>query len=209
MIGIVVGVVQVWSIPLYGQDEIALPQPNYDRGKPLMQALLLRHSARAFSARELPLQEVANIVWAANGVNRSDSGMRTAPSAKNWQEIDIYVARQDGLYRYDALRHVLILVVPEDLRSYAGRQRFTAEAPLDLIYVANYDRMDGADRATQDFYAATDTGFVSQNVYLYCASEGLSTVVLGYVDKPALAGKMGLTKNQNIILTQPIGYPAD
>lgn len=186
---------------------IELPPPQTDTGMPLMRALKERKTTRRFSSKQLPPQVLSNLLWAAFGINRKDSGKRTAPSAVNWQEIDIYVARADGLYFYEAKSHRLKPILSEDIRETTGRQNFTQQAPLNLIYVADRSRMGGADEEQKDFYSAADTGFISQNVYLLCASEGLATVVLGLVDKPALDKKMGLGSEQKVILTQPVGYP--
>lgn len=186
---------------------IQLVKPRTSGGKPFMEALAKRKSSRSFDARKLPAQTISNLLWAADGINRQDSGKRTAPSAMNRQEIDIYVAMANGLYLYDAKANRLDPVLSEDIRAHAGEQPFVKTAPLALIYVADYSRMKKAPKESRDFYSATDTGFISQNVYLYCASEGLATVVLGWVDKPALAKAMKLKADQNIILTQPVGYP--
>jgi nitroreductase len=185
---------------------IELSAPQMDRGKLLMQALRERQSNRDFSDKELPLDVISNLLWAASGVNRPDSGKLTAPTAKNWQEIDIYVAMQKGLYLYNNKKHILEPVDAKDIRGFTGLQGFTAKAPMDLIYVADYSRADG-DEKDREYYSAVDTGFVSQNVYLFCASEGLSTVILGYVDRLALAKIMNLRKDQKIMFTQPVGYP--
>ena len=185
---------------------IELSAPQMDRGKLLMQALKERRSNRDFSDKELPLDVISNLLWASSGVNRPDSGKLTAPTAKNWQEIDVYVAMQKGLYLYNHKKHILEPVAPKDIREFTGLQGFTARAPLDLIYVADYSRTDG-DEKDREYYSTVDTGFVSQNVYLFCASEGLATVILGSVDRPALAKIMNLRRDQKIILTQPVGYP--
>ncbi len=186
---------------------IRLAKPQTEGGKPLMQALKERKSTRSFSKETLPSQVLSNLLWAANGINRPDSGKRTAPSAMNRQEIDIYAAMESGLYLYDAKGHTLEPVLGEDVRARAGEQPFVKTAPVVLIYVADRAKMGDIPAETKDFYSATDTGFVSQNVYLYCASEGLATVVLGWVDKPALAKTMRLRDEQKVILTQPVGYP--
>jgi len=185
----------------------SLPKPQMEGGKPLMQALKERKTTRSFSSKKLPPQILSNLLWAADGVNRPDSGKRTAPSAVNWQEIDIYVAKEDGLFLYNAKDNRLEPVLPEDIRARAGEQPFVKTAPVVLIFVTDYARMGDAPQDTKDFYSATDTGFISQNVYLYCASEGLATVVLGWVDKPALAKAMKLRDTQKVILSQPVGYP--
>lgn len=185
-----------------------LPAPDTTGGKPLMQALKLRHSSREFSPEPVPLNVLANLLWAANGVNRPETGYRTAPSAKSWHEIDVYVASADGLYLYDAMAHALKLVVAQDLRARTGRQDFVAAAPINLVYVADYDRMDLlTSKEEKQFYAAADAGFVAQNVYLFCASQGLATVVRGWVDKETLAKPMSLRPNQHVVLAQTVGYP--
>lgn len=190
-------------------NSIQLPQPQTEGGKPLMEALRDRKTSREFSERKLPDQVLSNLLWAANGVNRPDSGMRTAPSARNWQEIDVYVAMAEGLYLYDARAHALQPVLARDLRELTGTQPFVKDAPINLVYVADYTRMGAASEEHKDFYSATDTGFISQNVYLFCASEGLATVVRGLVDRPVLAAAMKLRPEQRIILAQTIGYPKE
>ena len=185
---------------------IPLLEPQMDSGRPLMQVLKDRSSSRAFSTEKLPRQVLSNMLWAAFGVNRPDSGKRTAPSAVNWQEIDIYVATADGLYLYDAKAHALQPVLAQDIRALTGRQPFVQEAPVNLVYVADFSRMGKAKVDGKVFYSAADTGFISQNVYLYCASEGLATVVRGLVNKPALAKAMRLRPDQRIILAQSVGY---
>jgi len=186
---------------------IKLPPPNLNSGKSLMQSLQARKSSRDFSSKKLPLEVLSNLLWAANGINRPESGRHTAPSAVNWQEIDIYVAMADGLYLYNAKDHVLKPVLKQDIRTQTGKQGFVKEAPVNLIYVADFSRMGGANTEDRNFYAPADAGFVSENVYLFCASEGLATVVRGSVDKEALAAVMKLRDNQKIILAQTVGYP--
>ncbi len=200
----------VCSTASFGQKlkPIKLLKPQTDGGKPLMQALKARKSYRVFSDKKLPPQILSNLLWAAFGVNRpGKTGKRTAPSACNWQEIDIYAAFAEGLFLYDAKEHILKPVLAKDVRAAAGRQKFTQQAPLNLIFVANLSKMGRANQKTKDFYSATDTGFISQNVYLFCASEGLATVVLGFVDKALLSKEMNLRADQKIILSQPVGYP--
>ena len=206
----VLSFVLVCSTASFAQKAIKLLKPQRDGGKPLMQVLNARKSSRVFSEKKLPLQVLSNLLWAACGVNRpvsGKSGKRTAPSAMNWQEIDVYVALAEGLYLYDARKHILKPVLAKDIRAAVGRQKFTDTAPVNLIYVSNYSKMGKADNRSKEFYSATDTGFISQNVYLFCASEELSTVVLGYVDKPALEKKMSLKADKKVVLCQVVGYP--
>lgn len=189
--------------------EITLPSPKTTGGRPLMEVLKNRKTMRSFSNKELSLQELSNLLWAAFGVNRPEEGKRTAPSAVNWQEIDIYVAKKDGLYLYDAGKNILIKILDEDIREATGGQDFVKDAPVNLVYVADYSRMGDASKEIKDFYSAADTGFISQNVYLFCSSEGLGTVVRGWVDKEKLHKVMKLKEDQEIILAQTVGYPAN
>ena len=188
--------------------DITLPSPHMEGGKPLMAALKDRQTARAFSVNPLPLQVLSDLLWAACGINRSDSGNRTAPSARNWQEIDIYVVLPEGTYVYDAKAHVLQAVIKGDLRELTGMQDFAATAPLNLVYVADTSKMTGASPENIALYSGADTGFISQNVYLFCASEGLATVVRGLVDRAALAKALSLPEHRIVVLAQTVGYPA-
>jgi SagB-type dehydrogenase family enzyme len=188
-------------------ETIKLPPPHVVGGMPLMQALKTRHSTREFGSKPLPPQVLSNLLWAASGVNRPDTGQRTAPSAHDWREIDVYVVTAKGAFRYDPPTHVLNGVASGDLRHLTGMQDYVATAPLNLVYVANLDRMTGAGAADAAFYSATDAGFVAQNVYLYCASAGLAVVVRGLIDRAALGAALGLGTHQRIILAQSVGYP--
>jgi SagB-type dehydrogenase family enzyme len=187
---------------------VALPAPQLDAPAPLMQALSNRHSTRGFQDTELTDQQLSDLLWAAFGQNRSDGG-RTAPSAYGNQEIDVYLALSRGTYRYDHADHGLVLVVPDDLRALTGTQDFVADAPLNLVYVANYPRMDRIDEAARRNTAGTDVGFIGQNVYLLCASQGLATVFRGSMDGPALHRALGLEPTQEILYAQTVGYAAD
>jgi SagB-type dehydrogenase family enzyme len=187
---------------------VRLSKPQTEGGMPLMEALKKRRTSRAFAARPLPEPVLSSLLWAACGVNRDDD-RRTAPSAVNWQEIDVYLAKADGLWLFDPKTHSLTLVVAQDLRAATGRQPFVKDAPVNLVYVADFAKMGKAEESDKAFTAAADTGFVSQNVYLFCASEGLATVVRGLVDRTALAKAMNLRDTQRIILAQSVGYPAE
>jgi len=186
---------------------LLLPRPQLDGGRPLMQVLKDRRSSREFSPEKVPDQVLSNLLWAAFGINRPDSGRRTAPSARNWQETEIYVAMADGLYLYDAKAHQLNLLQKEDIRAMTGAQPFVKEAPINLIYVVDYSKTGKASDEERQLYCPADVAFISQNVYLFCASEGLATVVRGLVDRPALARVMQLRPDQRIILCQSVGYP--
>lgn len=186
---------------------IKLPPPQTEGGKPLMQVLKDRQSNRAFKPDKLPLQVLSNLLWAGDGVNRPD-GKRTAPSAMNVQNIEVYVAMADGLYVYDAPGNALKLVIAEDLRGMTGMQDFAKTVPVDLVYVADLSKLQRAPEETRMVWSAAHAGFIGQNVYLFCASEGLSTVVRGSFDKDALAKAFKLGPDQRPILAQSIGYPA-
>jgi nitroreductase len=199
---------------------IQLLPPQLDTGRPLMQVLKDRKSIRKYSPKEIPLQVLSNLLWAAFGINRPNSGLRTAPSKLSFGEVDIYVATADGVFFYDVKANLLKPIVAEDVRSLSGRQfpppgisvGFMTpldEAPINLIYV-----WDGLKKSR--YYSAeinlclafSHTGMVSQNVYLYCASEGLATVVRKWFDKPTLEQKMRLRPEQYATLVQSLGYPA-
>jgi SagB-type dehydrogenase family enzyme len=177
-------------------------------GATLMQALQSRASAREFAPRSLPWELLGTLLWAAFGVNRPATGGRTAPSAHDWQEIEVYAALAEGVYRYDAAAHALRLAVAGDLRRLTGVQDFVGDAPLNLVYVADFARMSGASAEDRTFFASADAGFIAQNVYLVCASAGLACVVRGLVDRRKLAPAMGLRRDQRIVLAQSVGFPA-
>lgn len=184
---------------------IQLPPPDKSGGRPLMQVLRERRSQREFRRDPLPIATVSNLLWAAFGVSRAD-GRRTAPSASNRQEIDVYVAMPDALYLYDAAAHALKPIVDGDLRAATGTQPFVADAAIDLVYVADLAKLT-APTDERVAYAYADTGFIAENVYLYCASAGLATVVRASVDRAALATRMQLRSDQRIVLAQSVGTP--
>jgi nitroreductase len=184
-----------------------LPSPQFPNFMPLMQALQERHSSRDFRPEELPIPLLSAILWAGFGVNRSD-GKRTAPSANNVRDIDIYLVAGKGLFRYEADGHSLSALLPDDLRPYTGTQGFAATAPLDLVYVSDYGRMDTTDEERMQWSWA-HSGFIAQNVYLACAALGLATVIRSSINQHELGRWMELNQNQHITLAQTLGYPAD
>ena len=173
-----------------------------------MQVLGERKSGREFNAQPLPLQILSNLLWAGFGINRAD-GRRTAPSASNRQEMEIYVVLPEGAYRWDAKENRLDPVAPGDLRAATGApsQPFVASAAMNLVYVADYAKFGGQSDQSKAVTAAADTGFIAQNVYLFCASEGLSTVIRGRVDRPALEKALKLRPEQHVTYAQTVGYP--
>ena len=190
-----------------GLAPIALPAPVMDGGKPLMNVLKARSSAREYGTEALPQQTLSNLLWAAWGANRPD-GRRTAPSASNRQEIDIYVTLPSGAYVWDAKANVLNPVAPGDHRAGTGTQPFPATAALNLVYVADMSKVSRPATDPQAMLnVGADAGFIAENVYLFCASEGLATVVRASIPKEALAKALNLRDTQVIVLAQTVGFP--
>ena len=184
-----------------------LPEPQLTIGKPLMEVLKARKSSRDFKRESLPVQTMSNLLWAACGINRPEAGKRTAPTARNKQEIDVYVATANGVFLYDAKNHSLELILSEDIRAKCGTQEYVKDVPVNLVFVADYARMTERTEAENQALSWADTGFISQNVYLYCASEGLATVVRALIDRDELAKVMKLRPDQKITLSQSVGLP--
>jgi nitroreductase len=190
----------------HAQADRMLPEPRKETGKPLMQALQLRRSTRAFSPRPLPPQLLSDVLWAAYGINRP-SGDRTAPYWRHIMVIDVYAAMADGVWLYDPKQHALHPYLAADIRAQTGLQDFVATAPLNLIYVAHGERMKEISPEERRLYASVDAAFAGQNVYLFCASEGLATVFRGAVDYQKLAQAMRLEDGQFVTFAQTVGYP--
>ncbi|MBI5323225.1 nitroreductase family protein [Bradyrhizobium sp.] len=188
--------------------KIALPAPDKTGGMPLMEAIARRRSMREFSRKELPLPLLANLLWAANGINRADGG-RTAPSAMNAQEIDIYVALASGAYLYDAKANELQLVAGNDVRRVTGYQDFVDEAPLDLVYIADHSRMKLIPVSQRGSFASAAAGAVAQNVYLFAAGNGLATVIRAWIDREAIANALGLPHDHQVLLSQTVGFQGE
>jgi nitroreductase len=190
-----------------------LPAPDKSGGKPLMQALNDRHTTRSFADDDLTPDQISGLLWAGWGINRPAEKRRTAPSAVNWQEIDVYVALSSGLYLYDAEANTLKQIHNRDIRKTTGTQGFVSEAPMNLIYVADLTRCgknEGDPISDSDlFMPYADCAFIGQNVYLYCASENLGCVIRGSIPKERLAAEMELKPYQRILLAQTVGKPAN
>ena len=190
-------IVMMLGCYLHAQD-VQLPAPERTGGMPLMDALNKRQSIRSFQNKDLSIQQLSNLLWAANGFNRDDK--RTAPTANNRQELELYITTREALYFYDARNHSLREIKKGDLRGETGAQDFVAKVPLNLIFVVDMQKASGRE------YAFTGCGFVSQNIYLYCASEGLGSVVRGMFDKERLHSLLELKPSQEVLLTQSVGY---
>lgn len=183
----------------YAQQEvIELPTPVRAGGKPLLEALNERQSLKDYSGKELDNQTLSNLLWAAYGFNRPDK--RTVPSSQNRQEIDVYVMFKDGVYFYDAKENKLRLHVKGDLRDGLGSQAYVNDAAINLVFVANLDKASNREAAF------IDTGYISQNVYLFSASAGLGTVARGSFSRAKLPAALKLTDKQEITLVQAVGY---
>jgi len=194
------------SLASVAQD-IKLPEPKRTGGKPLMDCLNERKSIRDFDEnKRIDNQTLSNLLWAAWGYNRDDK--RTAPSSRNKQEIDLYVAIPSGVYLWDAKANVLKLIVAKDLRKETGMQPYVEKASANIIFVCNKTRADAKNEQLLTEATYANAGFIAQNVYLFCASEGLAAVIRGYVPKENLSKLLNLAPDQLILLGQSVGYPA-
>jgi nitroreductase len=183
-----------------------LPPARIAGGKPLIEALRARRSIREYSDRPLPAQILSDLLWSAFGINRPN-GDRTAPYWRHIMVIDVYAAMADGVWLYDPKRHALLPHLRQDIRAQTGLQDFVAKAPLNLVYVAHGERMQDVRAEERRLYASVDAGFIGQNVYLFCASEGLATVFRGAVDIEKLNRTMQLGAGQFVTFAQTVGYP--
>jgi len=189
---------------------IALPAPDRSGGLPLMAALDARRSTRDFRPDPLPLTLVSELLWAANGINRPDEGKRTAATARNWQNLTVYVVMASGVFRYDPAPHALVPFKPGDLRALTGKQPLAGEVPVDLVYVSDQTPMaDVEDEVRKGIYDGIHAGIVAENVSLYAASAGLGTVIRAYFDGPALTAALGLGPTERVVLAQSVGLPKD
>lgn len=194
------------------ENTIKLLAPQKDLGFPLMKALEERRTKRKWKNEPLSDQELSNLLWAACGITSEETNKnkskRTAPSASNSQEIKVYVAIKEGLFLYDEKDHQLIQILSKDIRENIGTQKMMCSAPVGLIYVSDYSKMKSylsKDENRKWFVSGTDTGFISQNVYLYCTAANLSTVILGLVNRDKLHEIMGLKECEKVVYTQVVG----
>lgn len=185
-------------------ESLTLPPAETGGGAPLMQALARRPSTCEFSPYQIPPQELSNLLWAADGVYRTAEDSELPIQ----REIDIYVALAQGLFRYLPSVHALYPVLSTDLRGATGMRDFVDEAPVDLIFVADEERMEAVDAGVRETYAAAMAGAMAQNIYLYCAAASMAAVVRAWIDRDGLAQVMRLDARQHIMLAQSVGYPA-
>jgi SagB-type dehydrogenase family enzyme len=190
-----------------GLKPIQLKAPDMSRKATLMEALSKRSSVREYGSKKLSEQDLSDLLWAANGINRPGEGKRTAPSARNAQDIDIYVLTAEGAYLYDAQKSQLAPIAAGDFRAQiAPAQPFVAAAPVNLILVSDLSRHQGGDDAAKASIGAMDAGIVSQNISLFCASAGMATVVRAMIDADKIGPILKLKNTQRIFLNHPVGY---
>lgn len=213
--GLVRGLVSALSLftaatPVARADALPAPRPLAAPDlatSGVLRALRDRRTTREFSPAPLEPQLVAELVWAAAGVNRAATGQRTAPTAHDWRYIELYVFDRDGVSLYDPEHHALQPFRSKDLRALTGIQDFAAVAPLTLLFVADERRMGKVDDETRLLYEAASVGAMVQNVYLLGAERGLSVGVRADIERRPLSKALGLVPEQRILLAQSVGHP--
>jgi nitroreductase len=194
------------SVPAQELRSRELPPRRAQGGQTLSAALKLRRSTREYSDHPLGAQTLSDLLWDAFGINRLN-GDRTAPYWRHVMVIDVYAVMADGVWLYEPTAHTLQLHINADIRAQTGLQDFVATAPLNLVYVAHGERMTDVSAEDRRLYASVDAAFIGQNVYLYCASEGLGTVFRAAVDYPKLGRALQLPEPQFVTFAQTVGYP--
>ena len=185
----------------------ALLPPRLYGGRPLMETFWARRSRREFSELALEPQLLSDLLWCAFGINRRDTEDRTAPVWRHRMVLDVFVCMESGVWLYDPQTHSLTLRGAADIRAQTGTQDFVATAPVNLVYVAHSERMGDLLSAERRLYASVDTAFIGENIYLFCASEGLATVFRGALDTEALGRVLHLEPDQFVTFAQSVGYP--
>ena len=196
------------SVATFAADKvIRLPKPNLNRNSEVMEAFANRHSTREYAAKALTLTDLSDLLWAANGINRPEEGKRTAPSAMNKQDVDVYVVLPEGTYLYDAKAHQLNLVAEGDHRgAVAGGQAFVKSAPVSLLLVSDLSRLGDAKNTHTQLMGAVDAGIVSQNISIFCSAAKLATVPRASKDTAKLKSVLKLTDTQLPLMNPPVGY---
>ena len=196
------------SVATFAADKvIRLPKPNLNRNSEVMEAFANRHSTREYAAKALTLNDLSDLLWAANGINRTEEGKRTAPSAMNKQDVDVYVVLPEGTYLYDAKAHQLNLVAEGDHRgTVAGGQAFVKSAPVSLLLVSDLSRLGDAKNTHTQLMGAVDAGIVSQNISIFCSAAKLATVPRASMDTAKLKSVLKLTDTQLPLMNHPVGY---
>lgn len=192
---------------ILAQDLVNLPEPEKEGGKSLMEALNERHSSRSYADKEMSKQQLSNLLWAAFGVNRQESGKRTAPTSKDVRDIEIYAVMKKGAFLYLPEQNALKKIVDKDIRVVTGKQEFVKNAALNLVYVSDFKKYDSDNEQALKMTAGTHCGFIGQNVYLYCASEGLNSVFRAWIDNDLIHEKLNLPEHKHVIYSQTVGFP--
>lgn len=208
--GMILSLLVIWFLSgsaLQAQQNKKLPEPQKAGGAPLMKVLSERHSSREFADKALSDQMMSNLLWAAFGINRPESSKRTAPSSHNVQDIQVYAVTAEGAWRYLPEKNTLHQVNGQDVRAAMGKQEFVKDASVNLVYVSDFSKYSGDDQQLKQQAAATHCGFIGQNVYLFCASEGLNTVFRGWIDKAQIAEALNLSEDQHVMYSQSVGFP--
>lgn len=200
--GITIGLSMLFAVE--GQAQIELPQPEVEALAPLGMTLQRRQSVRTFSEDEIPMEQLSTILWAAYGINRPEEQRRTVPSARNVQELNIYLFNKDGVYLYNAEKNILEPIANGDYRSSISRQPHFKQAPYAIVIAVDYNRMKDFDDEGRNFFSAVDAGYVSQDIYLACASFDLGTVACGAIERDKLNELLKLN-NGKALLAHPIG----
>ncbi|SRR6056297_756071 len=191
---------------ILAQDLVNLPKPEKEGGKALMEALSERHSSRSYADKELSKQQLSNLLWAAFGVNRTESGKRTAPTSHDVRDIEIYAVMKKGAFLYLPEQNALKKVVDKDIRNVTGKQEFVKNAALNLVYVSDFSKYESDNEQALKMTAGTHCGFIGQNVYLYCASEGLNSVFRAWIDNDLIHEKLNLPEHKHVIYSQTVGF---
>ena len=193
-------------LSVFSQKNISLPQPKIKGGLPLMETLAKRSTIRSYDTKALSLQQLSNLLWAAFGVNRAD-GKRTAPSSNNLQETELFVLLKTGVYKWEDKENKLLHISETDVRQYSGKQDYVITAPVQVVLVGNISKMGYGTEEEKINTMYIDAGYISQNIYLYCASEGLATAVRTSFDRVTLNPMLKLKPGQQIIVIHSVGYP--
>jgi len=204
-------------------ETIKLNEPNMKRGLPFTETLSVKASAREWSDRDLSLQDLSDLCWAANGINRPEEGKCTASSAQNARDVDIYLFMEDGVYLYDACKHVLEPVMPGDFRSQLmmtppPRPKDAvgpppppppppSNPPIQIILISDVSRFKFGPPELKPEWGAIDAGIVSANLSLFCAATGMATRPRASMDKDVIRNLLKLADTQYVLLNHPIGYP--
>ncbi len=192
---------------ILAQDLVNLPKPEKEGGKALMEALNERQSSRSYADKQLSKQQLSNILWAAFGINRPESGKRTAPTSHDVRDIEVYAVMKSGAFLYLPKQNALKKIVDKDIRNVTGKQEFVKSAALNLVYVSDFNKYDSDNEDALKMTAGTHCGFIGQNVYLYCASEGLNSVFRAWIDNDLIHEKLNLPEHKHVIYSQTVGFP--